>query len=148
MTFMSTEPLVELTKSDVPALLSIAFKLVDYVTQNWNAFVVLSGVMIGWRFAAKDHWTKKHKVIVTCLYALFVVVNFRALWVSYSWLSSVMSDLKIAGNSLNAQTPQLKGLLTNLYLQGGMSGVTVIYAVGVSLVLICFWLVKYPPESK
>src|SRR2546427_7679910 len=105
---MLTEQLVELSKSDVPTLLNIAFKLVDYVTQNWNYFVVLRGVMIGWRFSAKEQWTKTHKVIVTCLYSLFAIVNFIALRVSYFWLKSIMSDLNIAGNALSRQTPQLK----------------------------------------
>ena len=145
---MLTEQVVELSKSDVSALLNVAFKLVDYVTQNWNFFVVLSGVMIGWRFTAKEQWTNRHKIIVTGLYSLFAVVNFRALYVSYSWLESIMSDLRIAGNALSSQTPQLKGLLTNLYLTGGKPAVIIIYGLGFLLVLSCLWLIKYPTKSQ
>jgi len=145
---MLTEQIVELSKSDVPALLNVAFKLVDYITQGWNAFVVLSGVMIGWRFSAKDQWSKTQKILVTGLYSLFAVLNFMSLYVSYSWLRDIMADLKTAGNALSSQTPQLKGHLTNLYLVGGMKWVTVIYVLGLSLVICCLWFVRYPTKAQ
>lgn len=145
---MLIQELVELSKSDVPALLNVGFKLMDYISQGWNYYVVISGVMVGWRFSAKEQWTNMHKIIVTGLYSLFAIVNFLGLYMAYSSLNKIFLDLNIAAKTLDARTPQLKQLLESTYLTGGIPLTVLVYLTAFLLVMCCVWFVKYGASSK
>lgn len=105
MFFQQVAGTPELKISDV---LTIVFKLTDYLNQLWNLFMVFSGVVVGWRLSAKDQWGTKQKIIATVLYLGFVAVNGLTLLNTYDLLNQALADLQTLSASLNTQAPNIK----------------------------------------
>jgi len=138
----------ELSIPDVKPLIDIAFNLTTYLNQFWNYFLVFSGVVIGWRFSAKEQWERPHKWIVTGVYTLFAFLNGWALWVIYDWLQKVVLDVNSAASKLSSQYPHIKEVMGQSSVVGGKSAAAIIYLGGYSLVLFCVWKVKYEKKPE
>jgi hypothetical protein len=138
----------ELSLPDVKPLIDIAFTLTGNMNLFWNYFLVFSGVVIGWRFSAKDQWGSPQKWIVTGVYTLFAFLNGWALLAIYDWLEKVFLDVNSTAGRLSNQYPHLKEVMEQSAIVGGKPVAAIIYVGGWLLVLTCVWAVKYTGESE
>jgi hypothetical protein len=136
---MSQVP-VRLSQSEVPVVLSIVFKLTDYLNQLWNLFMVFSAIVVGWRFSAGEHWQWNQKLLATLLYTGFLFVNGLALRSTYKWLDFALEDLRTAAATIDEQAPQIKSGMGYVSIPGGHRIPLFIYVVGAVAVIVSIWL--------
>ncbi len=64
-----------LLSSDVPSLLTIAFKFGDWLNILLQFWIVINVAIIGWLLTTKPSLTDGQKLIVTIIYLLIMLTN-------------------------------------------------------------------------
>ena len=137
----------KLSESQIPAILPILFKIIDFNMLCWNIYLLSSAVVLGWIFSTKDPLDWKHKLLATVLYGLVVGMNSLALYKMYnSWLPPTLADLKSEAGSLDDATPGIKQMLqinpNKLFIFGGKPLIIVVDLIAIPTMLFCIWVLK------
>ena len=79
----------------VDQMLSAGYKLIDWGNFYWNFYVIITGVILGWLFTAKEPWSLAQKSAVSVLFLGFAVVSLYSLWRTFRALNATTSELRV-----------------------------------------------------
>lgn len=96
---------VNLAASDLPSLLTIAFKFGDWLHTLLQFWIIINSVIVGWVLTTKPHWEAAPKIIVTALYVLIISTNLVWIRHLYSWLKKILSEIKVTAEGVNFRFP-------------------------------------------
>jgi len=137
----------KLSDSQVPTILPILFKIIDFNMLCWNIYLLATAIVLGWIFSTKEPLIWKQKVLVTILYGLVVSVNSLALYKMYnSWLPPTLADLKLEASTLDESTPGIRQMLqinpNKLFIFGGKPLIVVVDLIAIPAMMFCIWVLK------
>ena len=93
-------------------ILSIAFKLTDYLNFQWNFYVVFNLAIIGWLFSSsQDPWSWQKKLIVSAFYLFFVLISIVLIRSTFWSLLAAVDELALASNEVEFRSEKWSGLL-------------------------------------
>ena len=93
-------------------ILSIVFKLTDYLNFLGNAYVVFNIAIIGWLFSGSDSpWSWQKKLIVSVVYLFFVLISVVLLRSTYRLLLGALDELTLASNEVEFRSEKMRELL-------------------------------------
>ena len=137
----------KLSDSQVPTILPILFKIIDFSMLCWNIYLLATAIVLGWIFSTKEPLVWKQRLLVTILYGLVVSVNSLALYKMYnSWLPPTLADLKREAGTLDESTPGIRQRLqinpNKLFIFGGKPLIVVVGLVTIPAMMFCIWALK------
>jgi hypothetical protein len=137
----------KLSESEIPAILPILFKIIDFTTLCWNIYLLSTAIVLGWLFSTKDVLGWKQKLMVTILYCLAVGVNSAALYKMYDhWLPPTIRDLGREASTLDDSTPGIKQMLqtppNKLFIFGGKPLIVIVDMVAIPAMMFCIWTLR------
>jgi hypothetical protein len=125
----------------LPDLSQMALGLNNSLTQLWNLFMIINGVVVGWLFTTQKTFGIKERALSTALYILFVLINFNTLHKMYGWLENILRSVNIAAGKLDGPEHELlKRTLMDVGIPGGKSLGYVAYILAFVVVLASIWL--------
>jgi hypothetical protein len=136
-----------LTDSEIPSLLNMLFKIMDFNMICWNIYLLVSAVVLGWIFSSKDSLVTKQKLFISILYTLAIALNSLALhMMDKNWLSHILKDLKLQAISLDDTTPGIKEMFmdrpSKLFILPGKNLVWLVTAVAWPSMMACVWIFR------
>jgi len=82
-------------------VLSIVFKLTDYLNFQWNFYVVFNVAMIGWLLGGSNNpWSWQKKLILSAVYLFFILISITLIRSTYGLLLGALDELASAGNEI------------------------------------------------
>jgi hypothetical protein len=96
---------VNLSDSDLPSLLTIAFKFGDWLHTLLQFWIIINSAIVGWILTTKPFWYAAPKIIVTVLYLLIISTNLVWILHLYSWLKKILSEIEETAKGVNFQFP-------------------------------------------
>jgi hypothetical protein len=137
----------KLSDSQIPTILPILFKIIDFTALCWNIYLLVTAIVLGWIFSTTAPLDLKHKLSVTALYCLAVGINSLSLYKMYnSWLPPTLADLKNEASTLDDSTPGIKHMLQNnpnkLVIFGGTPLVVFVNLITIPTIMFCIWFLK------
>ena len=119
----------------------MALGLNNSLTQLWNLFMIINGVIVGWLFTTQKSFGIKERTLSTALYILFVLINFNTLHKMYGWLEDILYSVNKAAEKLDdLEYEPLKKTLMDVGIPGGKSLGYVAYLLAFVVVLTSIWL--------
>jgi hypothetical protein len=85
-----------LLSSDVPSLLTIAFKFGDWLNILLQFWIVINVAIIGWLLTTKPLLSNGQKLIVTVVYLLIMLTNLVWILHIFGWLKKILSEINAA----------------------------------------------------
>ncbi len=96
-----------LLSSDVPSLLTIAFKFGDWLNILLQFWIVINVAIIGWLLTTKPSLTDGQKLIVTIIYLLIMLTNLVWILHIFGWLKKILSEINTAILDVNFYSSKL-----------------------------------------
>ena len=106
---------------DTHQLIDIVFKLSDLINFNWNFYVVVCAIILGWLFTSDIQWDMIKRIGSSIGFIVFTIINGRALNKAYVLLNTTLEELK------EKDTYEVSTFMQQFVTQGGIGDKGVIY---------------------
>lgn len=119
----------------------MALGLSNSLTQLWNLFMIINGVILGWLVTTQKSFGFKERLFASLLYLIFVSVNFTTLHRMYGWVGNILIAVrKVAIKLDDTEQKTIKETLSKIDIPGGKLLGYVAYVSASILVLSVIWL--------
>ena len=127
----------------LPEVLTLAYKLNDWLNFYWNFYVVFTGVVIGWVFSSKG-WSTPQRWAVTLFYLGFVGVSLHALWSTYHSLNAAVLRME---QLVSTSDPLRSVLVDQLGHSDWRLGIG-LHLLADALIVLCIWRFTTKPGEQ
>jgi len=116
-------------------VLNAAYKLTDWMNFYWNFTVIFAAAILGWVFSAKNPWGTAQKVVITIMYAVFVLINLDIMVRTYIAIESAVEWLKVNWEITDGVKPALLHKLSHPFWKAHIAA----HLLADALVFYCLW---------
>ncbi len=133
---------VSLSDTEIPTLLNIAFKFVDYINFYWSFYLGFTGLGLGWLLSSNAPFLLKHKISLSILFVLATSMNLFPLLIVYKYFQSTIEEMTECSKKVATQTASFKKFLEKTSVVGGWKLAVVVHLMLDMVVLYCVWFWK------